>query len=125
HRDEEPAADRDAPPRQRTPRPDDDGVRPRLRAHRVERLRCRDTEPAPLPGGEPPVAVVPAELVARLVDDRAVGGGQPPAAEERAVIVAGEEARLLAVGAPRDREARGRRLAPPLPLHLLAAREPD
>ena len=65
------------------------------------------------------------QLAAGLVDDRAVGGGEAVPAEERAVVVAGEEARFLALGAPRDVEAGALRLGAGRALVLLSEREPD
>src|SRR5581483_9032688 len=50
---------------------------------------------------------------------------EPVPREERAVVVAGEEARLLALGAARDVEAGAMRLLARLLLALLAEREPD
>ena len=51
-----------------------------------------------------------AELAAVLVDDRALGGVEPVPLEEVAVVAAGEEARLLALGAAGGGEPRARRL---------------
>ena len=54
-------------------------------------------DPATLAGRVAPDAVVAAELDAVLVDDRAGPAGETLPLEERAVVVAGEEARLLAL----------------------------
>src|SRR5207244_6774771 len=62
---------------------------------------------------------------AGLVDDRARFRREPVSAEERAVVVTGEEARLLALGPVRGLEPRTRRLGTRLHLRLLAEREPD
>ena len=66
-----------------------------------------------------------AELDAVLVHDRAVGGLEPPPLEESAVVVAGEEARLLALAALGDLQPGGAGLAAGLRLRLLAERELD
>ena len=116
--DVEPAARRDRRARERLARADDDGVRRGVGAEDVERLGAASAEAAPLAGREPPEAVVPAELAAVLVDDRAVARLEPVPPEERAVVVAGEEARLLALGAcarRRARRARPRRASRPCP----------
>ena len=78
------------------------------------------------PGREPPEAVVRAERrrPARRRSSPA-RGCEPVPPEERAVVVAGEEARLLALGAPRDGEPGARRLGSRRVLVLLAEREPD
>ena len=60
-----------------------------------------------------------------LVDDRAGSPREALPPEERAVVVAGEEARLLALGALRGRETGDGRLLAGLLLRLLAEREPD
>ncbi len=111
--------------RERLARADDDGVRGRVRAEDVERPLRDDADALALPGGEAPEAVVPAQLAALLVHDRPVPWRQPVAAEERAVVVAGEEARLLALGALRSVESGPLRLRARLRLVLPAEREPD
>ena len=63
------------------------------------------------------------ELDALLVDDRAGLRREPLPLEERAVVAAGEEARLLALGALGDRQAGRRRLVPGAALPLPAERE--
>ena len=60
---------------------------------------------------------------ARLVDDLAGLAPNALALEEGAVVVAAEEARLLALGSPCRREPRGGGLRPRLVLRLLAERE--
>src|SRR5439155_2342 len=79
-------------------RADDDRVRARLAAQDVERRPGRDADSLPLPRSEAPVAVVPAEGATRLVRDRAGAEGRAVPFEERAVVVAREEAGLLALG---------------------------
>ena len=97
----------------------------RVAAQRVERLGRGDADPAPLAGRVAPEAVVPAELDAVLVDDRPVGRLEPAALEEGAVVVAGEEARLLALAPLGDREPCGGCLGTRLGLRQLAERELD
>src|SRR5262249_37735382 len=80
---------------------------------------------APLPGREAPEAVVRAELASVLVDDAAGSRREAVAREEVAVVVAAEEARLLALGLARGGEPRGLRLGARLHLGLVAEREPD
>ena len=92
---------------------------------RVERLGRGDAEAAPLAGREAPEAVVAAELAAGLVDDAARSGHEAVAAEEVAVVVAAEEARLLALGPARRVEPGGLGLGARLLLRLVAEREPD
>ena len=94
-------------------------------AQRVERLGRGDADPAALARRVAPDAVVPAELAAVLVDDRALGGLEAAALEEGAVVVAGEEAGLLALAALGDVEAGSGRLGARLRLRLLAERELD
>ena len=65
------------------------------------------------------------ELVPLLVDDRAGAGGQTTASEKGAVVVTGQEARLLALAPVRDREPCALRLRPRGLLVLGAEREPD
>src|SRR5207244_7530937 len=101
-----------------------DGVRRGLGAQCVERLGGGDSQPAPLPCREPPVALVATELVARLVNDSAGRLGEALPAEERAIVVAREEAGFLAVGTPGDREPGGRRLRARFVLRLRTEREP-
>ena len=81
--------------------------------------------PAPLARRVAPDAVVPAELVALLVDDRAVGRLEATPLEEGPVVVAGEEARLLALAALGGDEARRRGLGARLRLRQLPERELD
>src|SRR4051794_13770196 len=105
--------------------PDDDGVRAHIGAGRIERLRRRDAEPPPLPRGEAPVPCMAAELSALLAHDRALAGLEPMTLEERAIVVSGEEARLLTFLSPRDGEAVALRLGAGLGLRLLAEGEDD
>ena len=81
--------------------------------------------PAALAGRVTPEAGVTAELAPALVDDRPVGPLEPSALEKRAVVVAGEEAGLLAFAALGDLEAGRGRLGTHLGLRLLAERELD
>ena len=104
-------------------RPDDQRVA--VAAQRVERLRGRDADPAPLPGREPPGAVVAAELASRFVDDRAGRGREAVPLEEVAVVAACEEARLLALGASRGGKPCRLRLRTRLTLRPPAQREPE
>src|SRR5262249_1963836 len=60
-----------------------------------------------------------------LVDDGSALRQQSAPLEERPVVVAAEEAGLLALGSGRDRQPRARRLLPCLLLRLPAEREPD
>src|SRR6266576_2692395 len=106
-------------------RSDDDAVRARIRAQRVQRLSRGDAEALPLAGREAPMARVAAELTAGLVQDRAVGGLEAPALEERAIVVPREKARLLALAARRNSESRTLGLGARLCLRLLAEREDD
>ena len=92
----ETAARADARGRERAVRACDDRVRRRVGAEGVERLGRGDAEPAALAGRERPEAVVPAECVSLLVDDRAVGVPEAVPDEARAVVVPREEARFLA-----------------------------
>ena len=66
-----------------------------------------------------------AELDAVLVDDRAGPASEPLPLEERAVVVAGEEARLLALGALGNGEAGSGSLVAGRALALAAERERD
>src|SRR5205823_11637418 len=114
-----------APAGERLARPDDDRVRPRLGAEGVERLRRGDAETPPLARREAPEALVLAELGARCVDDPPGCGTEPVPREEVAVVAAGEEARLLALGTPGDREPGRASLRPRLVLRALAEGEGD
>src|SRR5919108_569156 len=62
---------------------------------------------------------------ARADDDGSLAGLETVPTQERAVVVAPEKARLLALGPPRDAQARLLGLGPRLVLRLLAEREPD
>ncbi len=95
----ESAPGRDAAPRERFARADDDRAGALLRAQHVERLARGDADALALAGREAPGAVVAAELAPLLVDDRPRAGLGAVALEEVAVVVAREEARLLALGA--------------------------
>src|SRR5438132_256350 len=98
-RDIQRAADVDGRAPERFARTDDDGVRARVGADRVERLGRRDPEALPLAGSEAPVPGMAAQLATLPVDDRAVGAGEPAPLEERSVVVPGEKARFLALAA--------------------------
>ena len=91
----------------------------------VHRLRGGEPDPAALSRRIPPDAVVTAELDAVLVDDRAGTSGEALPLEERAVVVAGEEARLLALGALGNGEAGSGSLVARRALALPAERERD
>jgi hypothetical protein len=68
---------------------------------------------------------VTTELTAVLVDDRALRRLEPAPAEERAVVVAGEEARLLALGPLGGGEAGALRLGACLCLRGVSERKAD
>src|SRR5204862_1713349 len=104
---------------------DDNGVRARVRPQDIQRARRRDADALALPGRERPVAVMRAELRSGGVDDHALARREAVAREEVAVVVAGEEAGLLALRATGDVEAGTRRLVARRLLVLLAEREPD
>src|SRR5207244_5917350 len=108
----EPAASGDLRARERRTRADDHGVGGRAGAEHVERLRSGEPEPAALAGREPPEAVVATELAPVLRHDRTRLRREPVPAEKRPVVVAGEEARLLALRPPGGSEARALRLGP-------------
>ena len=91
----------------------------------VQRLRGRDAEPAPLAGREAPEPVVTADATAGFVDEAPGRRREPVPAEERPVVVAAEEARLLALGAARGGEPGGGGLGAGLLLGLLSEREPE
>src|SRR5207247_1740585 len=123
----EPPADVDAATRERPPRPDDDGVCLRVGGEGIERLGAADAEAAPLTGREPPVGAVCPERLACLVDDLPGRRRRVEARplEERAVVVAPEEARLLALRTGCDGETAGAGVGARLRLRLLAEREPE
>ena len=104
-------------------RADDDDVLPRLAPQRVERLAAGDAEALSLAGCEAPEAAVPPQLAAVGVDDRAVPARQAAPLEEVAIVAAGQEARLLALGAAGRRQPGARGLGPRLVLGLAAERE--
>jgi len=97
----------------------------RIRSEHVERPFRHDAEALALSGREAPEAVVLTDRCAGLVDDRPALRREPVPTEERAVVVAGEEARLLALRAVGCVEPGARRLGAGLGLVLLAEREPD
>ena len=68
---------------------------------------------------------MPAELVTLFVDDRALRAVEPTPFEERAIVVACEEAGLLALAALGDIESGSGRLGARLGLRQLAQRELD
>src|SRR5207248_1533060 len=104
-------------------RPDDDRVRRGVAAQRVDGRAGRDPETAALARGKPPEACVAAELRPLLVDDRTVGRGESLALEERPVVAAREEARLLTLGSGGGRQPRARGLGPCLVLARVPERE--
>ena len=91
---------------------------------RVERLTRSDADAAALSRREPPDAVVTAERTPGLVDDRP-RGRDAVTLEERAIVVAGEEARFLALRASRRLEAGCSRLGTRGGLPLRAERKVD
>ncbi len=121
----EPASRLDRARGQGVMRSDDDRVGRGLGAQRIQRLGRGHAEPASLPGGEAPEAVVCSDLASGLVDDRALLRHEPVAAEERAVVVPGEEARLLALRLACRGEAGALGLRTRLVLRLRAEREPQ
>src|SRR5262249_38650504 len=121
----QPPGDVDRPPPERRARADHDGVCARVGAQRVERPPGDDAEAPALARREAPVAAVATELVAILVDDRAVLRLEPAPLEECAVVVAGEEAGLLAFAAAGNGEAGTLRLGARLGLRLSAERKGD
>src|SRR5207249_4718021 len=106
-------------------RADDDRVRPRIGAQHVERPLRGDADAPALAGREAPEARVPSELAPALVEDRPLLRPDAVPEEEAAVVVAGEEAGLLALRAPGHLEAGRRRLRTGLLLRLSAERERD
>src|SRR5581483_2576490 len=112
-------------PSQRFARADYDRVAGGPGAEDIEGLRRRDPEATALARREPPKAIVATELRSVLVDDRSVLRLQTVAAEERAVVVAGEEARLLALGTASRRQTRALGLGAGRLFVLLAEREGD
>src|SRR5436305_11051451 len=119
------AADRDACAGELRPVADDDGVRLCIRLEHVERLWRRDTDSLPLARRERPVTLMLAERGARGVDDRAGARCDAVTRQEASVVVAGEEARLLALGAAGNCEAGAGCFVARRRLVLLAEREPD
>src|SRR6185437_9262139 len=85
----------------------------------------RDADALPLARREPPEAVMGPERFAVLVDDVARPCFEPVAGQERPVVVAREEARLLALRPLRHGEPGGRRFGARRILVLLSQREPD
>src|SRR5579884_1881385 len=121
----EPAADVHLRAGERGARADDDRVRGRPRAEDVERLGRGEAQATPLPGREAPEAVVAAELAPVLRDDRPLLSLEAVPTEEGAVVVACEEACLLAFRTAGGREAGALRLGPGRLLVLVAEREHD
>ena len=101
---------------------------PRSTRHRLEHVQRhggRDADALPLAGvNRQKPSCVPI-VVPCSSTTSPVRGSSPLRPEERAIVVAGEEARLLALGALRDRESRARRFRSRCVLVLLAEREPD
>ena len=104
---------------------DDHGVRRGVGRNRVQRPGGSDSQSATLTRREAPMAVMRAQAGSGGVDDRTGRGRQTTALEEPAVVAAGQEARLLALGAVGDLEAGGRRLRTCLLLQRVAERKPD
>src|SRR5207247_2398417 len=94
-------------------------------AERVERLGRGNAQAAALARREAPKAGVAAELVPVLVHHRPVGRAEPMPLEEIAVVAAGEEACLLTLGAPGNRQAGALCFGPGLGLGLPAEAEPE
>jgi hypothetical protein len=84
---------------------------------------ARDAEPAALADGEAPVALVRPDLPTALVHERPGARLEAVALEEGAVVVAGEEARILALGAGGDGEPGRRGFGARLLLRPAAERE--
>src|SRR5919108_187621 len=122
---EQPPGRPDACPRKRLAWPDHDGVPARDGAHGVDRRPGRHAEPLPLPRREPPEPAVATDDAAVLVLDVALFRREPVPAEERAVVVAPEEARLLALRPASGRKACALGLSSSVVLRLVAEREPD
>src|SRR5262249_46350271 len=95
------------------------------RPNGVERMSGGDTEPPPLSRRVTPVSLVPSEAAASRVDDRPRRYVETAAAEELTVVVAGEEARLLALGPLGNGKSRCRCLAPDIGLGTVAERKPQ
>src|SRR5581483_113111 len=106
----EPPAHGHAPAREGAPRPDDDRVRTGIGRQRVERFAAAHPKAAALTGRETPDAVVRPEDSAVFVDDVAAVRSEARALEERAIVAAAEEARLLALRARGRDQPRRRRL---------------
>src|SRR5947209_12395883 len=103
-REMEPAGRLDVPARERLVRPDDDDVCRGVRVEDVQRALRDDADAATLAGRELPDAAVRAELGPALVHDRPRPGCEPMPGAKCAVVVAGEEARLLTLCAARSEE---------------------
>src|SRR5260370_35102383 len=121
--DVEPPQGAHMPTLERRTRSHADGVRRRVGVEHVQRAVGGDADSLALAGSEAPEAIVLADLGAVLVDDCAGAGLEAVPPEERAVIVAAEEARLLALGAMGCSETGALRLGARLLLALLAERE--
>ena len=121
-----PVGNRDRGARERLARAHDDGVATRIRPQRVKRPRGRgNPEPAPLSRREAPEPVVPADLPALEIEDGPVPRLEAVATEERAVVVAREEAGLLTLCAIGHRKPGAPSLGPGLLLRPLSERKPD
>src|SRR5262249_45367253 len=102
-----------------------DRVRRRLRPEDVQRSPAVHVQASALAGREAPVTVVRAQGRAGAIDDGALSGTNALTLEERAVVVAAEEARLLALRTLGGRESRRSRLRACLVLRLVAEGEAD
>src|SRR5580765_2551030 len=111
--------------RERGSRTDDDGVRRRIAPERERRPAGRDAEPSPLARGEAPESRMRPDGLAALVDDEALTPGDAVPLDEVAVVATAEKARLLALGAACDGQARPLGLRARLLFRLLAQWEPD
>ena len=112
-------------PRQCRARTGDHGIRSRVGVDCVERFGPGDAEPAPLTGCEGPVAAVRPDHRSSLVGDRSRPRLEAVPLEERPVVAAREEARLLRLRPAGGRQSRARRLGARLVLSLVAERKPD
>src|SRR5262249_267632 len=101
----EPADGVDRRAGKRPPRAHPDRARPPRGPAPLERWAGGGAEGLALAGREAPVTRMPAELAAVLVHDRPLARAEPVSLEECAVVVAGEEARFLALTSARDGKA--------------------
>ena len=99
-------------------RADDDRVRSGVGVERVQGTCRGDSEAPALARSEAPVTVMPPELRSLLVEDRPVDAREALPVEELAIVVAGQEARLLALRPGGDGKACPVRLRTRLLLRL-------